>query len=523
MTSRDREGHNQEGGPNGTVDTWPEGFYIAGSSIISMNGLYQHQRRQMDFTSPHACAQSWYKPNHEDRLRGGGWTICVVEQHQQEENVQPASRHKFEPLAGARAEWIISDSFSRDRFGSPGGSFLPGEGEQWQHLHRPSWYQPLKVGTKALTRGRLDGFWEEDELGIVTRVMQPRERRGQSGQTPIFWTRDRDQKEFNVQGFRLWAPETVNEHETFADNEDELPWQIVGILTKAHMLQLKEQLTTHTIEVQAAIGAGASFPKNKRWLDHQRSLFMRAKDLLDGKNLLEDQGLDAERNRQDSNTNYFRDREIKDTRPRKFRCRAAEAVRQLENLLRVNRNFMPSDTEHRQAQDWDEARGGGLLNWLIIAHSRARRCMGEAQLLVRQSTSGPDRTYPATDVDTTGKHIVRSGVAPVLGTIMVGDLVETKEALEGFWLKGDVARVAGLGRTTGPIALRMETGSIILKNVRWKCDIFFVICRGECRSADRCPGDKGSTTYAPITSTSSSEGPITTTDTSPFHKIRWQR
>jgi hypothetical protein len=106
------------------------------------------------------------------------------------------------------------------------------------------------------------------------------------------------------------------------------------------------------------------------------------------------------------------------------RCRAAEAVVLLEELLYANREF-------RYYKSAENDKGESLASWLLRAHVRARRC-----------TSRQNRV-PV--------HIGDAGEE-----YHVGDIVEFVEGVQDWWNRGDMARVIGLGRSTSPIAIRMQ-------------------------------------------------------------------
>ena len=146
-------------------------------------------------------------------------------------------------------------------------------------------------------------------------------------------------------------------------------------------------------------------------------MFERVKESLDGSKALAEETLNAGSSSSGSSTSGS-------NQPR---CRAAEAVSHIEALMRINRNFMPSDNPKWDPhvtpaafRDRDEARGGGLLQWLVLAHSRARRCRGQPQLAAIRTSANPERFYPPPGVHTHGKMLVRADVAPVIGNWKIG-------------------------------------------------------------------------------------------------------
>jgi hypothetical protein len=137
--------------------------------------------------------------------------------------------------------------------------------------------------------------------------------------------------------------------------------------------------------------------------DEQTVLFKRALHLLDGEAALEEEGSTGAKE--------------------KVRCRAAEAIKLLQDLLHLNRDYRcPSTTGSSSGGN----SGDSLASWVLRAHVRARRC--------------PDRSD-----------------LPVVDDFHVGDIVEFLEEEGGFWERGDMARVIGMGRATMPIALQLHS------------------------------------------------------------------
>ena len=104
-------------------------------------------------------------------------------------------------------------------------------------------------------------------------------------------------------------------------------------------------------------------------------------------------------------------------------CRAGAAVAALEALLAADRDFTPPAAPRATSLT--------VVQWLLRAHARARRCVA------RRSAQ------------------VHSGFA-------LGDAVRFRGTIDGFWKRGDTATVLGLGRATIPLAVRHDrTGTLI--------------------------------------------------------------
>ena len=85
-----------------------KGFFIAGSALRNMNGLYGKVDR-VPLGIPHEL-QMAYK--HDQT----GWIMALT--------------------SGEASEWIILDDELRDRFRHEGKTIIPGSGQRWSHLHR---------------------------------------------------------------------------------------------------------------------------------------------------------------------------------------------------------------------------------------------------------------------------------------------------------------------------------------------------------------------------------------------------
>jgi hypothetical protein len=80
----------------GRVDEFPVGFFVGGSSLVDMNGLYSQQ--DVDPMLPHAT-QLHYKNSH-------GWSIAYVN----------AQAEGYQAQGGKDSEWLFVDPTMVDRF-----------------------------------------------------------------------------------------------------------------------------------------------------------------------------------------------------------------------------------------------------------------------------------------------------------------------------------------------------------------------------------------------------------------------
>lgn len=206
----------------GRVDEFPVGFFVGGSSVVDMNGLYV--RQDVDPMLPHAT-QLYYKNSH-------GWSINYVN----------AEAEGYPAQGGKDTEWLFVDPTMVDRFatqvthldcaqfpphvplhgrsgslwglrgdsqlehrrphrrrptaslrrnataktlratdvtpgglgslGAQGKSYLPGAGKSWAHLHRAPHSGPtgFRVGDHVRMRQGVAEYWELDARALVTAV-----------------------------------------------------------------------------------------------------------------------------------------------------------------------------------------------------------------------------------------------------------------------------------------------------------------------------------------------------------------
>lgn len=157
----------------------PVGFFLGGSSIREMNGLYTREHR-VPWGFSHTFTFSY-------RHDYTGWRMCLVNAP---EDVTKST--------GRQTEWVLIDPDKADRFRHDGDQYIPGSGHRWSHVHRTKDAQPnVKAGN------------------AVAQAVE--------------------------------------------DEEDELPWQVVGVSAEEMMNRLKRYFHFYKHEVQAAI-EGSKLP-----------------------------------------------------------------------------------------------------------------------------------------------------------------------------------------------------------------------------------------------------------------------
>eukprot|EP00629_Pelagomonadales_sp_RCC1024_P001111 CAMPEP_0119272220 /NCGR_PEP_ID=MMETSP1329-20130426/8482_1 /TAXON_ID=114041 /ORGANISM="Genus nov. species nov., Strain RCC1024" /LENGTH=298 /DNA_ID=CAMNT_0007272275 /DNA_START=175 /DNA_END=1068 /DNA_ORIENTATION=+ len=199
----------RRGGGWGVVSKWPVGWYVDGSSIRDMNGFYV-QQETMDHTLPTWCGVSWAHIDTGFKLGS-----CEVE--------------GYEGVDGAAREWIFIDGEGRHVLAAKGGHYMPGGVRAW-HVVRRAFRYP-KVGDVTVMAKEEAGFWARGERGKVAAVDEP------NAETPVLWRRLRDGKYYHVGAWRM-RHEGGEENGLATGHEDEddlLPWQVVGLMDRSRL------------------------------------------------------------------------------------------------------------------------------------------------------------------------------------------------------------------------------------------------------------------------------------------------
>lgn len=227
-----------------TVNEPAKGFFIGGSSIDGMNGIYGPVRTA-GLPLEHTV-QLAYRNDHSGWLmafvRGGGGgrkKAKAAQRHPMVSRRQHAVSSSSSEDEGGY-EWLLIDPKCRDRFAHKGDTIIPGAGHRWWHLHRPAPFgRDVEEGPEPLFFDALeDGYEsaasereevEERELEALKTAEQERER----------WT-----------AIVKAAP----------DDEDELPWQVIALLDASIVHDLRCAFKHYKRQCDAA-KSGMNLPK----------------------------------------------------------------------------------------------------------------------------------------------------------------------------------------------------------------------------------------------------------------------
>jgi len=232
-----------------TVREPAKGFFIAGSNIDDMNGIYAAIRP--DNLKIRRQVQVAYRND------SSGWTMALVKAPPQTANLRRRRQlDKSRLPAGVlpdssdsddaysdKFEWIFMDPLGRERFAHKGDTIIPGAGLRWRHLHR-------EVSSSKVDTNLPQLYWHEclednadfetaDELEESLKIT-PAVDTDVSHQVP--------------------TSECRAIMEPVKDDEDELPWQVIAVLDGSVIRDLRYSYRRYERTVAAA-RAGTNLPK----------------------------------------------------------------------------------------------------------------------------------------------------------------------------------------------------------------------------------------------------------------------
>ena len=186
------------------------GFFIAGSTIKAMNGVYVRRNPPRKSEEELEVRQDLLYYVHID----SPWTMVLAETPElSDENPY------FHRSQGERSEWIFIDERNNDRFTHKGDTIVPGAGVAWKHVHRTSSGARVPEASESRDwRQRLTGF-------------------GGSSRSSTQLANAAD------------------------DDEDELPWQVIAVLDHDILRQLIGGYQYHKEKCEEAVqGRGVVEP-----------------------------------------------------------------------------------------------------------------------------------------------------------------------------------------------------------------------------------------------------------------------
>lgn len=127
------EGQGRRQRSRGTcyVDEPPLGFFIAGSTLKKMNGVYVRKNRPRGRVREDGDILLYYEHslNHT-------WTMMLAQERPEKEEDADEDLPAWAPEP--ERNWLIVDADKVDRFSHVGDTIVPGAGVRWKHVHKQS-------------------------------------------------------------------------------------------------------------------------------------------------------------------------------------------------------------------------------------------------------------------------------------------------------------------------------------------------------------------------------------------------
>ncbi|CAK9061982.1 DnaJ homolog subfamily C member 7 homolog [Durusdinium trenchii] len=229
-----------------TVREPAKGFFIAGSSVDDMNGIYAAARAEG--LGLRRKTQIAYRND------SSGWIMALMKAPPEPKKSRLKRRLDRSRLpAGVlsdsssdsddyseRFEWTFVDPLGRERFAHKGDTIIPGAGLRWWHLHREHVSHQKLGEVKSLPQL----YWHEcleDDADFETADENEDDDKPRISQEPP-------------------ASEMNAIMEPVKDDEDELPWQVIAVLDHSVIRDLRYSYRRYERTVAAA-RAGANLPK----------------------------------------------------------------------------------------------------------------------------------------------------------------------------------------------------------------------------------------------------------------------
>uniref|UniRef100_A0A0G4I5Q7 J domain-containing protein n=1 Tax=Chromera velia CCMP2878 TaxID=1169474 RepID=A0A0G4I5Q7_9ALVE len=261
-----------------TVSEPALGFFLTGSSIDELCGIYVGVRNE-----------SIVKINKDYEVLlayrndvAPHWSMVLVQPRQSEEQKKAARERKVEREKRRRErmrrrmssyyggwmdsdesesededdmkkkrEWLLIDTKGRDRFRHDGDTIIPGAGVSWKHLHRPT---PKFQDDDDDDEDEEDKDEEEDEIQADS---DDDEADYKSTKSKEDTEEDADAYKSASSSSRQPSREIEVQQE---DDEDELPWQVIAILDRETVADMRHYARCYEANIRVA-KSGSRLPK----------------------------------------------------------------------------------------------------------------------------------------------------------------------------------------------------------------------------------------------------------------------
>ena len=132
-----------------------KGFFVAGSSIEGVNGVFERvQSLPTDLIALHNFSLAY-------RNRISDWVMALVDSPPADE----LGSRPYQAYGGLRNEWLLIDERHFDRIAHAGETIIPGSGERWGHVYESRYGVPKGVPVSRSAAKKEGKGEEEIELG----------------------------------------------------------------------------------------------------------------------------------------------------------------------------------------------------------------------------------------------------------------------------------------------------------------------------------------------------------------------
>ncbi|CAD7928519.1 unnamed protein product [Amoebophrya sp. A25] len=149
-----------------------------------------------------------------------------------------------------KREWLVIDQRGKDRFRHDGDTIIPGAGTSWKHLHRLHPDNQKKVDDEELS-------CQEDEDDYAS-VDSDAENKVNSGN--VSRNNSKKSKEASSSSSSRFQSTAIQPKEEKPDDEDELPWQVIAILDKETVQDMRYTARCYDANIREA-KSGRRLPK----------------------------------------------------------------------------------------------------------------------------------------------------------------------------------------------------------------------------------------------------------------------
>lgn len=206
------------------VDEPAHGFFVAGSSLEGMNGVYVRRNPPRTKLTPDQLPIALYY-EHEEGAYHMVLSELVYTEPEEESDDEDDYRYYYNYRPKKKRPthiWSFRDEFHKDRFTHEGDTIVPGAGTRWSHYHM----KPPAPGSNASNSMAED--MDTDEPIAAAPDAEP-ESESTAAETDDAATTAEEE------AAKAKASQLAEIKE---DDEDELPWQVIAILDVDMVQQL---------------------------------------------------------------------------------------------------------------------------------------------------------------------------------------------------------------------------------------------------------------------------------------------